>query len=86
MSDFKVRLTVWSLADKSVTYIRAPKHADRGLAFNKGTMALAERVQDTDSVGIYDTGKPWSLLHRFSPDTFDLEDIRFSQDGASLIV
>ena len=44
VSDFKVRLTVWSLADKSVTYIRAPKHADRGLAFNSRTMALAERI------------------------------------------
>lgn len=86
VADFKIRLTIWSLADKSVQYIRAPKHSDRGLAFSKGIMALAERVQDTDSVGLYDTAKPWTLLHRFSPDTFDLEDVRFSADGANLVV
>lgn len=46
VSDFKVRLTVWGLADKSVQYIRAPKHADdRGLSFSPSgkLMALAER-------------------------------------------
>ena len=83
ISDFKVRLNVWGLADRSVQYIRSPKHDDnRGLSFsNNGKfMALAERsAEGKDSVGLYDvSGKPWACLHHFNPDTFDLEDLRFS--------
>lgn len=91
ISDFKVRLTVWGLSDRSVQYIKAPKHDDnRGLAFspNKKLMALAERVDSKDSIGIYDVtnAKSWACLHHFNPETFDIEDVRFSGDGASLIV
>ena len=49
VSDFKVRLNVWGLSDKSVQFIKSPKHDDeRGLAFstNKRLMALAERTTD----------------------------------------
>ena len=48
VSEFKLRLTVWCLTDKSVQYIKNPKHDDRGLAFspNKKLMALAERTVD----------------------------------------
>lgn len=89
ISDFKVRMTVWGLSDKSVQYIRSPKHDDqRGLAFSpsRKLMALAERSTDgqaKDVIGIYEvgSGKPWAALHHFAPDTFDLEDLRFSGDG-----
>lgn len=27
---FQLRITVWSLVDKSVSYIRYPKHSDQG--------------------------------------------------------
>ena len=93
VSDFKVRLTVWNLSDKSVQFIRSPKHDDnRGLAFSpsRKLMALAERSgpDSKDSIGFYDVTQPkqWALLHRLAPDTFDLEDLRFSGDGTSLIV
>lgn len=50
ISDYKVRLTVWDLtADKSVQFIRSPKHDDeRGLAYSPDhkLMALAERSTD----------------------------------------
>ena len=53
-------------------------------------MALAERNADgkaRDSIGIYNVGtKPWASLHHFTPDTFDLEDLKFSGDGQNLIV
>ena len=88
ISDFKVRLTVWGLTDKSVQYIRSPKHDDeKGLAFspNKKLMALAERTSDgqaKDCIGIYDvSSKPWACLHHLAPDTFDLENLKFSADG-----
>jgi hypothetical protein len=46
VSEFKIRLTVWSLQDKSVQYIKNPKFDDaRGITFspNKKLMALAEK-------------------------------------------
>lgn len=88
ISDFKVRLNVWGLADKSVQFIKNPKHDDkRGLAYspNKKLMALAERSADgqaKDVIGLYEVaGTKWACLHHFNPDTFDLEDLKFSGDG-----
>lgn len=53
-------------------------------------MALAERNSEAkDTVGLYEVsgnGKQWTCLAHFNPDTFDLEDLRFSGDGQSLIV
>jgi hypothetical protein len=79
ISEFKIRMTVWCLADKSVQYIRNPKHEDRGISFspNKKLMALAERTNEgRDSIGVYDVTKNhWECLYHFTPDTFDLEDL-----------
>jgi len=93
VSEFKIRLSVWCLADKSVQYIRSPKFDDgRGIAYspNKKLMALVEKsLQETgkDSIGLYDvTGNRWECLHHFGPDTFDLEGISFSGDGQHLVV
>ena len=58
ISEFKIRMTIWSLADKTVQYIKSPKFEDRGLAFssNKKLMILAEKSQDgKDLIGFYDT-------------------------------
>lgn len=62
ISDFKVRMTVWGLHDRSVQYIRSPKHDDdRGVAFspNRKLIALAERSgpDAKDSIGIYDVSQ-----------------------------
>lgn len=57
ISEFKLRMTVWCLADKSVQYIKNPKHESKGLSFspNRKLMALAERAPDNrDMIGIYD--------------------------------
>jgi len=93
ISDFKVRMNVWGLADKSVQFIKNPKHDDeRGIAFspNKRLMALAEKSADgqaKDTIGIYEvSGNKWACLHHFNPDTFDLEDLKFSGDGQNLII
>ena len=82
VSEFKVRMTVWCLADKTVQYIKNPKYERKGLSFSQnGTlMALAEKGQDNrDAVAIYDVSSTkWHCLYRFTPDTFDLEDLSFS--------
>jgi len=60
VSEFKIRMTVWSIADKSVQYIKSPKFDDgRGVSFspNRKLMALAEKSLNDggkDAVGIYD--------------------------------
>lgn len=90
ISEFKLRLTIWSLEDKSVQYIRNPKHENRGIDFslNGKIMALAERSSEgKDIIGIYDTTKStWDCLSHFGVDTFDLEDLKFSGEGTHLLV
>ena len=85
ISEFKLRLTVWSLQDKTVQYIKNPKYDSKGLVFskNKKLMVLAERTSEgRDSIGFYDTSKNnWDCLYHFTPDTFDLEDLSLSGDG-----
>jgi len=82
VSDFKVRLTVWCLADKSVQYIKSPKFDEgKGISFspNKKLMALAEKSiteGGQDKIGIYDvTSNHWDCLYHFTPDTFDMESL-----------
>jgi hypothetical protein len=76
VSEFKLRLTVWCLADKSVQYIKNPKFEDRGIAFSRNgkLMAVAERgLEGRDQVGIYDLTKTnFECLVHFLPETFDL--------------
>jgi hypothetical protein len=96
VSEFKVRLTIWSLTDKSIQFIRSPKFDDgRGISFspNKKLLALAEKTLDgaaagKDSIGIYDVskGEKWECLYHITPETFDLEDLEFSGDGQHIIV
>ena len=88
ISDFQLRLTVWSLTDKSSSFIKNPKFAgDKGLSFSSDGkfMALAERRDGKDYVGIYYCGD-WTLVHHFQTDTFDLTDIAWSKDNTSIIV
>lgn len=92
VSDMNVRLTVWSLNDKSVQYIRNPKYdTKKGLVFsgNGKMMALIEKNEETgkDMVGLYDTtGNTWECLHHFNVEMFDVENLCFSGEGTHLIV
>jgi len=69
ISEFNVRLTVWSLVDKSVQYISGPKYSgnnkdQRGIAFsaNNKIMALIEKNLDDskDMIGLYDMSVSFS--------------------------
>jgi hypothetical protein len=73
VSDFNVRLTIWSMVDKSVQYIQAPKYSgnnplQRGIAFspNLKVMALIEKnLEDgRDMIGIYDLSSSLSTAVR----------------------
>lgn len=105
VSDFNLRLTVWSLVDKSVQFIPNPKFDGsqkngRGIRFspNLKMMALIEKdPQDgKDLIGLYDISQSmnatskgpqnWVLLHRFIPETFDAQDLLFTQDGNHIVL
>ncbi|XP_070207172.1 WD repeat-containing protein WRAP73-like [Littorina saxatilis] len=86
-ADFHLRITVWSLVNKSVSYIRYPKQCEKGLDFSeKGKyMALAERRDCKDYVSIFSCDT-WSLVRHFETETDDLGGLQWSPDGRVLCV
>jgi len=87
VSDFNLRLTIWSLSDQNVSYIKNPKHHEKGISFTSDGkfMALAERNQCKDYVGIYYCGD-WKLMNHFQVETTDLADLMWSKDNTAVIV
>lgn len=97
ISEFKLRLTIWSLIDQSVQYIPFPKHESTGIDFSPdGTlMAVALKGDDmsapgkmvSDVIAVYSVnqGGPWECLIKFAADTADLYDLKFSRDGSHII-
>ena len=86
-SEFQLRMTLWSLSDKSVSYIKYPKLASGGLDFTPDgeCMALAERRDCKDFVSLFDC-KQWKLVRNFPVDTTDLAGLCWSPDGTTLCV
>ena len=41
VADFQIRMTIWSLKQRSAIYVRGPKHAGRGLRFSADGRRLA---------------------------------------------
>lgn len=85
--DFNLRLTIWSLIDKSTNFINYPKYPDKALAFtsNGYFMALAERKECKDFIGLYYIAD-WTLVSHFSVESYDLQDILFTKDDGEIIV
>ncbi|KAI0238144.1 WD repeat-containing protein WRAP73 [Lamellibrachia satsuma] len=86
-ADFHLRVTVWSLVNKSVSYIRYPKPCQKGVDFSQGGkyLALAERRDCKDFVSIF-VCNTWQLVKHFETDTTDLAGIEWSPDGRVLCV
>eukprot|EP00825_Cyclidium_porcatum_P005999 TRINITY_DN12947_c0_g1_i4.p1 TRINITY_DN12947_c0_g1~~TRINITY_DN12947_c0_g1_i4.p1 ORF type:complete len:438 (+),score=78.06 TRINITY_DN12947_c0_g1_i4:103-1416(+) len=85
-SDFGLKATIYSLADKSQQYIKCPKYADKGIQFSQDGkfMALVERQETKDYIGIYYT-KDWKLLNHFQVETLDLQDILWSKNSMFIL-
>lgn len=85
-SDFQLKLSIYSLADKAVYYIKGPKYPDKGVSFSSDGkfMALAERRDTKDYIGVYYCGN-WKLVNHFPTDTYDLSDIMWSPDNNVII-
>ena len=87
MATLQIRISIWSLIDKSVAYMRYPKYANQGLDFTKDGkyMALAERRNCKDYISIIACDS-WQLLKNFETETNDLADLAWSPNGRVLAV
>lgn len=86
-SEFKLRITIWSLVNKTVSYIKYPKHSSKGIAFSKNGcyMAAAERRNCKDHVLVFNCDG-WQLLSNFEVDTEDLADLSFSPNNCMIAI
>ncbi|NXL42439.1 WRP73 protein, partial [Podilymbus podiceps] len=84
-TEFHLRITVWSLCTKSVSYIKYPKACQQGIAFSKDGryMAVAERRDCKDFISIF-VCSDWQLLRHFDTETQDLFGIEWAPNGCVL--
>uniref|UniRef100_A0A8C6CV47 WD repeat containing, antisense to TP73 n=1 Tax=Moschus moschiferus TaxID=68415 RepID=A0A8C6CV47_MOSMO len=84
-TEFHLRITVWSLCTKSVSYIKYPKACQQGITFTRDGryLALAERRDCRDYVSIF-VCSDWQLLRHFDTDTQDLAGIEWAPNGCVL--
>ncbi|XP_059997631.1 WD repeat-containing protein WRAP73 isoform X3 [Lagenorhynchus albirostris] len=84
-TEFHLRITVWSLCTKSVSYIKYPKACQQGITFTRDGryLALAERRDCKDYVSIL-VCSDWQLLRHFDTDTQDLAGIEWAPNGCVL--
>lgn len=86
-SEFRLRITVWSLLDRSVFFLRFPKFAKSALSFSADGehMALAHRRDGRDYVQVL-ACDGWSVIKRFDVSTKDLADLRYAPRGHTICV
>ena len=86
-SDFHLRITVWSLMNKSVSYMKYPKNIAKCFEFTLDGkyMLLAERRDCKDFCSIFECSS-WQLLKHFEVDTENLEGVAWSPNGSTFAV
>ncbi|XP_051915203.1 WD repeat-containing protein WRAP73 isoform X1 [Hippocampus zosterae] len=86
-TEFHLRITVWSLCTKAVSYIKNPKACHKGIDFSRDGcyMALAERRDCKDYVCVF-VCDDWHLLRHFETETQDLAGLEWSPNGCVLAV
>uniref|UniRef100_A0A3B5B068 WD repeat containing, antisense to TP73 n=1 Tax=Stegastes partitus TaxID=144197 RepID=A0A3B5B068_9TELE len=86
-TEFHLRVTVWSLCTKAVSYIKYPKACQKGVDFSRDGryMALAERRDCKDYVCVF-VCDDWHLLRHFETETQDLAGLEWSPNGCVLAV
>ncbi|NXN12203.1 WRP73 protein, partial [Indicator maculatus] len=84
-TEFHLRITVWSLCTKSVSYIKYPKACQQGIAFSRDGhyVAVAERRDCKDFISIF-VCTDWQLLRHFDTETQDLAGIEWAPNGCVL--
>ncbi|XP_040008172.1 WD repeat-containing protein WRAP73 [Xiphias gladius] len=86
-TEFHLRVTVWSLCTKAVSYIKYPKACQKGIDFSRDGcyMALAERRDCKDYISVF-VCDDWHLLRHFETETQDLAGLEWSPNGCVLAV
>ncbi|KAI1892555.1 hypothetical protein AGOR_G00134790 [Albula goreensis] len=86
-TEFHLRVTVWSLCTKSVSYIKYPKACQKGVDFSRDGryMALAERRDCKDYISVF-VCEDWQLLRHFETETQDLCGVEWSPNGCVLAI
>ncbi|XP_072043725.1 WD repeat-containing protein WRAP73-like [Amphiura filiformis] len=86
-AEFHLRITVWSLVTKSVSYIKYPKEAKQAMHFTKDGkyLALAERRDCKDFISVF-ACNTWQLVKHFDTNTRDLAGLEWSPDSRVLCV
>jgi WD40 repeat protein len=82
-AQFHLRITVWSLTSKNVSYIKYPKKLlpnSYVFSLSKPYMALVERRNDsTDHISIFNYQLNWSMIQHFQvKELEDLQGIQWS--------
>ena len=85
--DFNLRLTIWSLIDRSTNFINYPKFSEKGMAFtgNNYFLALVERKECKDFIGLYYIAD-WTLVSHFCLESVDCQDVFFTKDDGEIVV
>lgn len=86
--EFNIKLSVWSLIDKTFSFINNPKFNDDKCAVfsNSGLFAaIPERKDLHDYVGIYSISD-FTLVTHFLSESVDMCDIKWSYDNTSIII
>ncbi|KAK8730777.1 hypothetical protein OTU49_007926 [Cherax quadricarinatus] len=86
-AEFYLQITVWSLVNKSVSYIKHPKNIAQGLQFSPDHdyLAVAERRECKDFISLIET-KSWQLVKHFDVGTKDLAGFQWSSNGSVLAI
>jgi hypothetical protein len=94
VSEFRLRLSVWSLIDQSVQYIPYPKNDSTGIDFSPDGKLMAVALKGSEQVSasndviaifkVNATSK-WECLIQFNAETFDLYDLKFARDCQHLV-
>ena len=87
MADFGLQIALWSLVNKSISFIKHPKLVTGGLDFSSdgSYLALAERRDCKDFLSLFDCCS-WQLVQHFPVGTRDLAGLLWSPDGRVLAV
>ena len=88
VAEFQVKMSVWSLVDRSCTHLVPPKHSQNGLSFSPdGSMlAVLERTNCKDALRIYETSSWKTISYVTSLGTDDAADLRWSPDSSCLAI
>ena len=82
-----IRLSIYSLIDNSIKYIKSPKIINNGISFNSNGqfLFLSTKEKNKDFIEIYSTNN-FELINKFKVNTFDLKGFKLKKDNSSIIV